>query len=240
MAQQIQIMDFSTPATALEWATVISKSKMCPKEYAGRPEDILVCMQYGSEVGLSRMQSLYSIAVINGKPCLYGDGLLAVCMRHPAFLDMHEHAEIINGEPVATCTVIRKGFSKPVVRDFDRKKAIQARLWGSSSPWNNYPWRMLQMRARGFALRDAFADALKGFIILEEAMDYPQEKVIQSVREDTPLSQLQNVIFDQNITDARVNRWLERFNVQRLEQIPIDGMNKILLQLNSNGEKNGV
>tara|TARA_Y100000401_G_C8292387_1_gene209444 strand:- start:442 stop:1014 length:573 start_codon:yes stop_codon:yes gene_type:complete len=32
---------------------------------------------------------------------------------------------------------------------------------------------MLQMRARGFAARDAFPDALSGVIIKEEAQDYP-------------------------------------------------------------------
>ena len=35
--------------------------------------------------------------------------------------------------------------------------------------------RMMQMRARGFALRDAFPDVLKGLISAEEAADYPDE-----------------------------------------------------------------
>ena len=34
---------------------------------------------------------------------------------------------------------------------------------------------MMQMRARGFALRDAFPDVLKGLISAEEAADYPDE-----------------------------------------------------------------
>jgi len=34
---------------------------------------------------------------------------------------------------------------------------------------------MLQMRARGFALRDTFADALCGLVTVEEARDYPAE-----------------------------------------------------------------
>ncbi|MCG7360426.1 hypothetical protein MHZ93_04030 [Roseomonas sp. ACRSG] len=34
---------------------------------------------------------------------------------------------------------------------------------------------MLQLRARGFALRDQFADALRGVITREEAMDTPDE-----------------------------------------------------------------
>ena len=43
-------------------------------------------------------------------------------------------------------------------------------------PWKSYPDRMLQMRARGFALRDAFADVIGGLITSEEAEDYPVAK----------------------------------------------------------------
>jgi hypothetical protein len=42
---------------------------------------------------------------------------------------------------------------------------------------------MMAMRARGFALRDAFADVLKGLITAEEAQDYPTE---QAPRDITP------------------------------------------------------
>ena len=51
--------------------------------------------------------------------------------------------------------------------------AKRAGLAGKSGPWTQYPRRMLQMRARGFALRDAFPDLLRGLVTAEEAMDYP-------------------------------------------------------------------
>jgi hypothetical protein len=37
---------------------------------------------------------------------------------------------------------------------------------------------MLQLRARGFALRDAFPDVLKGLITAEEAQDYPKPEPV--------------------------------------------------------------
>jgi hypothetical protein len=40
---------------------------------------------------------------------------------------------------------------------------------------------MLQMRARGFALRDSFPDALRGLYITEELVDLPQEREINPV-----------------------------------------------------------
>jgi hypothetical protein len=46
---------------------------------------------------------------------------------------------------------------------------------------------MLQMRARGFALRDAFPDVLKGLITAEEAQDMPVEE-----KDITPPKQFTN------------------------------------------------
>jgi hypothetical protein len=56
---------------------------------------------------------------------------------------------------------------------FSVADAKRAGLWGKSGPWTQYPRRMLQLRARGFALRDAFPDVLKGLVTAEEAQDYP-------------------------------------------------------------------
>ena len=41
---------------------------------------------------------------------------------------------------------------------------------------------MLALRARGFALRDAFPDALKGIITTEEAKDYPDSEKNQPIK----------------------------------------------------------
>jgi len=40
---------------------------------------------------------------------------------------------------------------------------------------------MLQMRARAFAARDLFADALKGIKSVEELRDYPDERVERDI-----------------------------------------------------------
>jgi hypothetical protein len=44
---------------------------------------------------------------------------------------------------------------------------------------------MLQMRARGFALRDAFPDVLRGLISAEEAEDIPTGKTIEGTADAT-------------------------------------------------------
>ena len=127
----------------------------------------MVAVQHGLELGLAPMQALQSIAIVNGKPVVYGDTALAIATAHPSFLDIEEKCE----GNTATCVVKRRDRSA-VVRTFSEADAKKAGLWGKSGPWQQYPSRMLQMRARSWALRDAFPDALRGLGIREEVSDY--------------------------------------------------------------------
>ena len=166
------------PATiteAIQFSEMLASSQMVPKAYQGKPQDIMVCVQWGYEIGLAPMQALQNIAVINGKPSVYGDAAMALVQASPVCEDVEEYFE---GEgtpnPVAVCVAQRKG-RKPVTAKFSVEDAKRAGLWGKQGPWTAYPKRMMQMRARGFALRDAFPDVLKGLITAEEAQDYPDE-----------------------------------------------------------------
>jgi RecT family len=160
-------------AEAVEFSTMLAKSSMVPKQYQGKPEDILVAVQWGYEIGLAPMQSLQNISVINGRPSVYGDAAMALVQASAVCEDIEESIE---GEgtqnPIAVCIAHRKG-RKPVTAKFSVEDAKRAGLWGKQGPWTQYPKRMLQMRARGFALRDAFPDVLKGLITAEEAGDIP-------------------------------------------------------------------
>lgn len=150
------------------FSEIMAKSSFVPKAYQGRPGDVFAAVQMGAELGLAPMQSLQNLAVINGKPAAYGDAMLAICQAHPLW-GGHEEQE---GSDWASCTVTRKG-EPPYTAKFTVADAKTAKLWGRQGPWSDYPKRMLQMRARGFALRDKFADALKGMISREEAQDMP-------------------------------------------------------------------
>ena len=166
------------PATlteAIQFSEMLANSSMVPKAYQGKPQDILVCVQWGYEMGLAPMQALQNIAVINGKPSVYGDAALALVQASSVCEDVQETMEDEGTpNPVAVCVAKRKNRSPVVVR-FSVEDAKRAGLWGKQGPWQAYPKRMMQMRARGFALRDAFPDVLKGLITAEEAQDYPDE-----------------------------------------------------------------
>jgi hypothetical protein len=155
---------------AWKFAEIIAESSLAPKNYANKPGDILVAIQMGTELGLKPMQSLANIAVVNGRASVWGDAVVAICMNHPLFGGLSEVVEGEGGAMVATCTVVRKGM-ETVVRTFTMAEAKLAGLAGKQGPWTQYPRRMLQMRARGFAVRDAFPDALRGLVSQEEAGD---------------------------------------------------------------------
>lgn len=177
-----------TPATlteAMSASEAMARSQLVPKEFIGKPSNILVAMQWGNELGLSPMQSLQNIAIINGKPTMYGDALLALVRADIRCLGVEEKVEGEGDKRVATCTIKREQGAgvEEVARTFSVADAKQAKLWGKQGPWQQYPERMLQMRARGFCMRDAFPDVLRGVITTEEADDYPSAKDMGKVVE---------------------------------------------------------
>jgi hypothetical protein len=181
------------PATldeAMKFSEMLARSSMVPRAYQNKAEDILVACQWGREIGLAPMQALQNIAVINGKPSVYGDAAMALVQASAVCDGIEESFENEDTmSMVAVCVAHRKN-RKPVVARFSIADAQRAGLWNKQGPWTAYPKRMLQMRARGFALRDAFPDVLKGLITAEEAQDYPSDQPAKDITPANPLDAL--------------------------------------------------
>lgn len=152
---------------ALEMAGVLCKSSLIPKDFQGNAGNVLVAIQWGMELGLAPMQALQSIAVINGRPSLWGDAVIALCKAHPVCEWVREYEE----DGVAVCVTQRRGDPEPVERRFSMDDAKRAGLLGKPGPWTQYPRRMMQMRARSWCLRDAYPDLLRGMAVAEEQQD---------------------------------------------------------------------
>lgn len=162
---------------AMEFSKMIASSGLVPQQYKNKPQDVLVAVQWGYELGLQPLQALQNIAVINGKPSVYGDAALALVKNDSRCAGVSETIKGEGDQRVAHCLVKRR-YSEDIEeteRTFSVDDAKRAGLWGRKGPWTQYADRMLMMRARGFALRDAFPDALKGVITAEEAQDYPSD-----------------------------------------------------------------
>jgi hypothetical protein len=157
---------------AMEFAGLLSKSNLVPKDYQGNPSNCIIAMQWGMEIGLQPLQAMQSIAVINGRPSIWGDAMLAL-VQGSGLLEYIQEDPTDTG---CTCRLKRRGQPNEVVRQFTLEDAKKAGLSGKQGPWTQYPKRMMQMRARAFALRDVFPDVLRGVHIAEEAQDLPAEK----------------------------------------------------------------
>lgn len=159
---------------------------LVPKQYFGKPEAAATAIYFGFELGLPPMQALQAIMTVNGKPAIFGDHALGLVQASQQY---ETHKEWIEGEGdkmTAHAVYKRRGNPEPIVQHFSVADAKTAQLWGKSGPWTNYPRRMLQHRARGFALRDAFADVLKGLATVEEVRDYVDAEVVSRTPFEEP------------------------------------------------------
>jgi len=128
---------------------------------------------YGMEVGLSPIAALQRMAIIDGRPTIWGDAALALVQASGLLISIREEiqedaTQATGNRLTAICTVTRNSRAEPVTKTFSVEDAKRAGLWQKPGPWTDYPKRMLAMRARAFALRDAFPDVLAGLYLREE------------------------------------------------------------------------
>jgi hypothetical protein len=143
-------------------AQAVAKSGLAPSTMR-TAEALTVAIMHGLELGLPPMMAIQNIAVVNGKPTLWGSAVPALLWSRGFKIK-----ETVS-DNVATCTVTRPGADgAKITRTFSEADARKAGLWGKAGPWQQYPSRMLQMRARGLAARDGAADALSGLYLQEE------------------------------------------------------------------------
>jgi hypothetical protein len=226
---------------AMELAKLISQSAFCPQDCKNKPADVLIKIEMGRTLNLPPMFALQNIGVINGRPSIYGDAMLALLKIHKDFVSCDESIE--NG--IATCKIKRKN-QPMVVRTFSLEDAKKAGLSsrGGQSAWGKYTNRMLQFRARGFAARDSFPDALNGLISAEEAQDIKNEesnvnvangilncKVIEE--EIAPCAELEtpkeevnekalelfHLVQEKGIPDQTIDAWLAKAEVDQVQHM---------------------
>jgi len=168
---------------AFKLAELIANSDLAPKDFKGKAGNCLIAMQMGMEVGLAPMQAIQNIAVINGRPTVWGDAAMALVLASPICEYVREEWD----EKTQTWTVRGKRKTDPNegVYTFSMADADRAGLSKKEGTWRSYPKRMIQMRARAFLLRDKFTDVLKGLSIREEVSDY-----VETVADKAPAIQM--------------------------------------------------
>jgi hypothetical protein len=222
-------------------ALQLSKSSLVPKNMIGKPADILLAMEMGLQLGIPMTQAIQDIAVVNGKPTLYGDGLLAAVQGHRDYEWIKEHFNEATGDALAAVCVIKRKNHEARAVEFSVADAKKASLWGKSGPWSQYPKRMLQMRARGFCIRDVFADALRGIKTEEEVSDYIDGEVTREVNPvldllkpkmitDVQIKTVSELVQAKGLDDERLSKAKKHFSVAKFEDLT-EGQAKELIAI---------
>ena len=152
-------------------ANILSKSDIVPKDFQGKPANILVAITLGREVGFGWAQALQNICVINGRPSIWGDGAVGLILASDVFEDSSDSFDPNLDGGTAIYKSKRKGKNW-TVRTFSHNDAQKAGLL-SKDTYVKYERRMLFKRAGAWAQRDDYADVLKGLRMADEEQDVP-------------------------------------------------------------------
>lgn len=188
MSKELALYEPQSLAELKDFTNLVTATQLVPQAYRNKPTDAMVAIMYGRETaGLGPLVSLQSVAVINGKPAFFGDALPGIAFNKRLIIDMEESFE---GTPyeesfAAVCVVTRPSGSK-VTQRFSVADAKKASLWGKQGPWSQFPKRMLQWRARSWAIRDAAPHLLFGPTV-EELTEQPVQG-FDRARDITPRS----------------------------------------------------
>lgn len=159
---------------------------------------VITAMQAAKSLGLNPYTALRQIGFINGSLTFYGDLELAVVRMSGQLEAIEEFTFCLNEEGLyekrcfahsnahlpafgAVCRIKRKG-AEVHESIFTEADAKVAGLWQKTPTWKDYPGRMMQMRARGLAIRNTFSDTTQGLSTMEydhEGVDYGRGKVAQ-------------------------------------------------------------
>jgi hypothetical protein len=207
--KNINLFDPETRKSVLAVCKEVIDSGLAPKWANGNPGKLMLASIYGFEVGLSFMQSMSGLCVINGLVSMYGDILLGFCLAQP---DREYIEEYVKEGGIFGCVSKRIG-RKDVVREYSIQEAKSKGMFQKEGPWSQFPLRMMQMRPRSWSLRDTWADKLRGIQMCEEVADFGKEYIDMidmpkaSILENQ--ERLQFLIKYSGISDERVKKMLD-------------------------------
>lgn len=159
----------------IQYAKAMADSNLLPRHYQRQPANLLIALEYAEAFGISPINAISSVFVIDGKPSASAD-LIAALVRRAG-----HKLRVAGDDASATATIIRADdpdFEYTAVWDMD--KARRAGLTNKGT-WKSYPGALLRARAITEVARMGASDALFGVI-------YTPEEVGADVAEDgTPV-----------------------------------------------------
>ncbi len=142
--------------SAWKLAEKIAATDFVPPALRGKPEAVLACILAGHEAGVSPMQALSKIHIIEGRPAMSSELMRALVLQHG-----HE----LNYEEVTSTKVVaagrRNGSDRWTRVEWTMDDAKRGGLDGKTN-WRRWPRAMLIARATAELCRMVFPDVLAG------------------------------------------------------------------------------
>lgn len=205
MSTEIVKQQSATPATldgAVRFAQLLADADLLPRQFVGRPANVLYAVEYGRTLGITPVAAITGIHVIEGKPSA-SSGLIGALVRKAG----HKLRVKSDGMTTATAQIVRADdpdFTYECTWNLER--AAQAGLceikngkpWardrnGKPTAWEKYTAAMLKARAITEVARDACEDVLFGLHYTPEELGAivnqdgePIEAEVQQLRRVQP------------------------------------------------------
>lgn len=158
-----------------EIANMTAVSALLPRSLQGKSADVGVIIMYGADLGLSPMQAIQGIYVVNGRPTLAAQTWLALARRAGHKIKVEEHTD-----EKCTIHIVRGDTGEEHTSTYTYAEAQAAKLTGKDV-WQQHRKAMLLARAVSSGCRFACPEIALGFYA-EGELDEPEK--VTAVRVD--------------------------------------------------------
>lgn len=164
-----------------------------PEELRAAQSRTFIAMNTAHHLGFDVFMGIHKIAVINGRPALWGEALIALGWK-AGMSGFHQWFEDSAGNRLRAGQIAPAYAAKDILayckasrgdstldNSFSFQQAQVAGLIGKDT-WKSFPHRMMMWKPTGWVLKSLFADRLMGLELAEDIIDIPAD----SVRDVTP------------------------------------------------------
>lgn len=151
---------------AITLAKKLADSHLLPKALQKQPEDVLVTLMAGHEFGLSPMQSIQAIDVIDGRPTMRAEMIVALVMKDP----LCDYFIVVESTDKRAVYETKRKGNEPKKMEWTWEMAQRAGLV-SKQNWAKYPDAMLRARCSSALARAVYPDVTRGLYASEEIRD---------------------------------------------------------------------
>lgn len=149
---------------AWRMSQLLAQSQLLPKHLRGKPHDVMVTITYGHELGLSPMQAMLGVYVVEGKPGVSAQIAVALVKRRR---DLCEYFRLIESTEKVARYVTKRVGDQEVPMSFSWDEAVKAELVNKDN-WRRYPAAMLRNRCSMHLARDVYPDLVANIYDTDE------------------------------------------------------------------------